>query len=292
MERKKTKNWIFDRAATLIVVAAMIVSLLALVPGSPIKVVEAKADAVMMDSSEPVAQVTEPALKVATGSAFSFVATPGKTTRVRIFTSGFDSTYSEGIDQFVSFGLDVSDKNIVASDLTMSGNGIYSSAGYNIYPDPKSGDKDNYPFYYFSDTTMTIDFNVSCSELLPKGEHAITLYGTTLLKDDYTSGWSKSDKLRSYKVPLATFILKNTVSPKEAKLYIDSVTYNKSKLVPSGSSEFSVKIKNIGAADASEVYIVAEMGTMLSPDYEMQKLRVGSLKAGETKTYKVPFTVN
>lgn len=287
MERKKTKNWIFDRAATLIVVAAMIVSLLALVPGSPIKVVEAKADG---NGSEGTAlQTTGSAFKVATGSAFEFLAVPGKTTGVRIYTSGFDKSLSEDKNEFISFGLETSDINIVASDLVM-----YSGSTYKYYPDSNQGDKDNYPYYCLSeDGNLTIDFNVSCSDLLPLGNHTITLYGITLLDP---AGYFRSERnnntLRSYKIPLATFILKNTVSPKEAKLYIDSVTYNKSKLVPSGSSEFSVKIKNTGAADASEVYIVAEMGTMLSPDYEMQKLRVGSLKAGETKTYKVPFTVN
>ncbi|MCR5431287.1 MAG: hypothetical protein K6E95_01880 [Lachnospiraceae bacterium] len=296
MERKKKNSWLFDRAATIAIVIAMIVSLISLTPGTEVNTI--KVHATEGETTETSYQTTGSAFKVATGSALDFVAAPGKTTGVRIFTNGFDKSLSEGIYQFVSFELETSDKNIIASDLSMSGSGLYNhnntGGGPNdVYPSNDSGNADNYPEYDINENgNIIIDFNVSCTDLLSTGNHTITLYGITFFNEYNNFAKGRKDKLRSYKVPLATFTLKNTVSPKEAKLYIDSITYNKEKLIPSSNSVFSVKIKNTGAADASEVYIVSEMGGKLTPDYEMQRLRVGSLKAGESQIYKVPFTVN
>ncbi len=239
-------------------------------------------------------QTSGSAFRPATGSAFEFVATPGNTTQVRFFTDGFDATLAEGRYQFVSFGLETSDEKIVATELSISSssNGIYSSGSRNEYPDSNAGDKDNYPCYILYDSHAVIDFKVACSDLLPVGDHTITLYGIAMLDEGNSFNISRAAKLRSHKVPLATFVLKNTVKPKDAKLYIEAVSFDKNKLAPSSSNTFSVKVTNKGEADASEVYIVADLGSKLTPDYEMQKIRVGSLKAGETKTFKVPFTVN
>lgn len=245
-----------------------------------------------------VSQVTNPAFTTATGSAFEFSAAPGKTTSVKIYSSGFDSSLAEGINTFVSFGLESSDDHIVTSGLTLSGNGVgNNSTSTNTnnrikYPDSNAGDKTYYPQYWLYSSSITIGFDVSCSDLLPIGEHTITLYGITMF-DEYNQFPSqKSNTDRAYKIPLATFTLNNTVKPKTSKLNVESISFDKNKLAPASSNTFSVKVTNKGEADAAEVYIVADLGSKLTPDYEMQKIRVGSLKAGETKTFKVPFTVN
>ena len=250
------------------------------------------------DGGAGVSQVTNPAFTTATGSAFEFTAAPGKTTNVKIYSSGFDSSLAEGVGTFVSFGLEASDEHIVTSGLFLSGNGINNN-GTNTnnnnrvkYPESTAGDKTNYPQYWLSSGSITIGFDVSCSDLLPMGEHTITLYGITMFDENNQFPYQKSNTDRAYKIPLATFTLNNTVKPKTSKLYVESISFDKNKLTPSSSNTFSVKVTNKGEADAAEVFIVADLGTKLTPDYEMQKIRVGSLKAGETKSFKVPFTVN
>lgn len=238
-------------------------------------------------------QATFSAFSTATGSAFDFIAAPGKTTNVKIYASSYDSSMAEGINTFVSFGLEASDDRIVTSGLGIKGNGIYGNGNNSAYPDATAGSSTVNPSYTLNGVGVTIGFDASCSELLPKGEYTITLYGITIFdKDNNNMPYYKTDNARTYKIPLCSFILKNTVEPKTSKLYVESVSYDKNKMAPSSSNTFSVKVTNKGEADAAEVYIVADLGSKLTPDYEMQKIRVGSLKAGETKNFKVPFTVN
>ncbi len=280
MERKKTKNWIFDRAATLIVVAAMIVSLLALVPGSPIKVVEAKADA----------YVGPQAFDVAPGSTLKFDIEPGRPTRVRTIVKNFDPTVADNISTFVSFGIDSTDSRITAADLKLL-NGTSQ-----FYPNPNETPGDYYPKSPLGEfLQITIDYILYCSDDLPAGEYDLTFYGIKLKsKNGYEEDPMRNmTDLTPVKIPLLTYTVTNSVPQKTGDIKIEKVNLENSGLEPGGSNSLVVRVQNKGKADISDLVISPDfdLKTFL-PDYEMKTINIGELKVGELKTAKIPFSVN
>nr|MCR4720818.1 hypothetical protein [Lachnospiraceae bacterium] len=218
------------------------------------------------------------------GYSFEEKIAPGKTTHIRTLIK--QDLDSEEESRFDSFGLEASDERITVSGLTLS----FTTQKAQYYPDTNNTYRNNYSRFgeYF------LDFDVSCAENLDPQEYTITFYGVTLYDQAglIPSTITASDVIRPYKTPLIVYTVTSTDASKAATVKIENITYDKTKTSPKNSNAFSVKITNTGKIDASEIYIDATLGSMLSPEYEMKKLRVGSLKAGETTVFKVPFSVN
>lgn len=222
------------------------------------------------------------------GYSFEEEINPGKTTHVRTLITNFRGNVV-GENYFDSFGLETSDERIVATNLTLTDantRAIYYPNSYNT----SNGIRNAYTGY----GNYILEFDISCADTLEPGKYTVNYYGITLY-DQYGSAPNtivQGTTIKSYKYPLIKFSVTNDKEAKSATVGIDSITYNKSNMMPSSSNAFAVKIVNTGSVDVKELYIVAELGESLSPDYEMKKLRVGSLNAGVTTTFKVPFTVN
>ena len=171
---------------------------------------------------------------------------------------------------------------IVVTGLTIYG----SSKTTVLFPDNStySNSVNNYHAPYIS----VIEFDVSCSANLEPKDYSLTLVGTH--KYSITNGSTTTYKPVNY--PLIKYTFTSEDVGKGSSVSIDSITYNKSKMMPLSSNSFTVKLTNNSSVDISELFLETELGSNLSPDYEMKKLRVGSLKAGATTTFKVPFTVN
>lgn len=221
------------------------------------------------------------------GYSFEEVIKPGKTTHVKTMITNYNNA-AVGESQFDSFVFESSDERIVISNLTLTDfstktlyypNSNYSSNGF----------RNSYTGY----GTYVLEFDVTCADTLEKGKYKVTFCGVTLYdQNGYTpSTINQGDIVKPTKYSLIEFTVANDSEAKSATVGIDKITYDKKNMMPASSNQFAVTIKNTGTTDISELYLVAELGESLTPDYEMKKLRVGALSAGSTTTFKVPFTV-
>ena len=226
------------------------------------------------------------------GYSFEEKISPGKTTHVRTMVENFDRSFIDESD-FKSFVLESSDEMITVSDVSITD--VTSSSQKQVfYPDSKktTNTNTNNPFQLIQYYKYLIEFDVSCADNLDPDEYTVTLYGVTVYNQlGEKENWSQGDVIKPLRAPLVEFKLTNNDASKSATVTINSISYDKSKMASSDSNTFSIKISNTGKLDIAELYIDTDLSPSLDPDYEMKRLRVGSLKAGATTTFKVPFTV-
>ena len=221
------------------------------------------------------------------GYSFSEKVAPGKKTHIKTLVTNFTPSQAEGIEsEFHSFGVESSDERVEVSGVTISN----VTSNIPFYP---ISNAETYKLEY--QYVYAIEFDVTCSDNLDPNSYDLSLYGITVYTQYntiyYKSNSQPGDVNRPIKTILAEYTLTSTDAAKKASVVIENITYDKSKMASGNSNSFSVKLTNNGKIDASEIYIDATLGTSLLPNYEMKKLRVGSLKAGATTTFKVPFTV-
>jgi len=217
----------------------------------------------------------------ARGYSFEEKVAPGTTTHIRTEVRSFDYR-PIGVTDFDSFEIESTYDGIVVTGLKL----YESNTSTAFYPDNTNN---TYSKNSFNGSRISIiEFDVSCSANLDAKDYTLTLVGTHLYQ--VSNGSTTTDKPVNY--PLIKYTISSESVGKGSSVSIDSITYNKSKMMPTNSNSFTVKLTNNSSVDISELYIETELGSNLSPDYEMKKLRVGSLKAGATTSFKVPFTVN
>lgn len=227
------------------------------------------------------------------GYSFDEKIAPGKTTHVRTVVTGLDITVTDVEGSFEGFSLESSDDRIVLSGLAVYF--LNNNSKTIVYPNNDTAKSYN-SFYLYGDKYV-IEFDVTCADNIDPKSYTVLFCGHTLYSEGTMCNGLKSNEtykgkiINSIKSPLIEYTLTSTDAAKSAKVAINTITYDKNKTAPSDSNSFSIKISNIGKIDISELYIDTTLSPSLDPDYEMKRLRVGSLKAGATTTFKIPFTV-
>ncbi|MCR5521782.1 MAG: hypothetical protein K6F44_07770 [Lachnospiraceae bacterium] len=216
------------------------------------------------------------------GYSFEEKVSPGKTTHIRTEVKSYDYR-SIGVTDFDSFEIESNYDGLVVTGLK-----LYSSSSMSTEYYPDNNVAVNSKNWYGASNISVVEFDVSCSANLEPKDYTITLWGTHI----YSTYKNSTIIDKPVKYPLIKYTITSEDVGKGSSVSIDSITYNKSKMMPLSSNSFTVKLTNSSSVDISELFLETELGTNLSPDYEMKKLRVGSLKAGATTTFKVPFTVN
>ena len=259
----------------------LIVSIVGLIIGVSEKPVEIKADD----------YVVPQAFEAAHGSTFSFDIKPGQITRVRTAVTSFDRTVTDGQNDFVSFGLETSDKRLVATDLKLiidSGQywpSIGETVGENLFQSSLYVDP------------LTIDYKITSSEDLPEGEYSITLYGNKY-KDSmgaYVQGQISVSNISNYttvKIPIVTYTLVNKTPLKAADIRIERISLSESGVQQGTTNTLVVRVMNKGQAEAADLVVDPsfDLNNFL-PDYEMKTISTGAVKPGELKTVRIPFRV-
>lgn len=217
---------------------------------------------------------------------------PGASTRITIYAD-----YIGDFDTYHSFSLspEIADDSLTFSDLSIIPAGSTTILGHEGYPskvDNSSGSTD-VAYTYLGGGRYRIEFNVQCSDNLEKGDHSVILMGTKRV-DKYMSPIisTGTDTYKVISSPLLKFVLENNYSPKSASATIDSITYNKGGFSAGTNQEFSIKVTNNSSVDISKLYVTADLDMKdIFPAYDLQSLRAGELKAGASRTIKVPVIV-
>ena len=292
---KQTENKMrkyLDQILTAAFVSMLVAVLFIVVmPGEKGKAATATGGGLSLNTEEDLSGQTFTPLK---GYSFKDTIYPGKTTHIRTIVTDFDYQVANE-NEFDSFGFDTSDEKIVVSGLTITSATNSKTVFYPENTNTTLHNRYDVATGMANDQRYIIEFDISCAENLDPSTYEVTLFGTTLWTDTGKVSLYedlKGKMVKVVKTPLIRYSMKSSDEAKSVSVKIEGITYDKTKTEPNDHNAFSLKLTNTGKIDASDIYIDATLDTMLSPDYEMKRLRVGSLKAGETKTFKVPFSVN
>lgn len=135
-----------------------------------------------------------------------------------------------------------------------------------------------------SGRVYNLEFDIQASDSIKIGYNKISIYGNIEYYDD---GYQvlNDEKLLSLTSYTATEL-------KPIEIVIDKATYDEKLVYPGSSFTMKLRVKNVGERQAVNAYLSMDFGTSgIIPDYQVEKISVGTLKAGETKTIDVPVKV-
>ncbi len=135
-----------------------------------------------------------------------------------------------------------------------------------------------------SGRVYNLEFDIQASDSIKIGYNKISIYGNIEYYDD---GYQvlNDEKLLSLTSYTATEL-------KPIEIVIDKATYDEKLVYPGSSFTMKLKVKNVGERQAVNAYLSMNFGASgMVPDYQVEKISVGTLKAGETKTIDVPVKV-
>lgn len=224
------------------------------------------------------------------GTAESYKIKPGQSRNITVYADFINDNVAI-TPVFHSFSLSSETEE---SALTFSNLKITDSSEYSACPVDKEY------LYSYLGGRYRIEFTVTCGTQLEVGDYTIVLSGATHLNklgrevfkpdSNDSSGNNKPSSTRV--LSLLKFTLSNKDNPKTPTATIDSITYNKSNFAAGTNQEFSIKVTNTSTVDIAELYVEAGLDMEdIFPAYDMLLLRGGELKAGSSKTIKVPVTV-
>ncbi len=128
-----------------------------------------------------------------------------------------------------------------------------------------------------------LEFDVSASDGLKIGYNTITIYGNIFIQfgEDFL-----------YNEPMLQLTTYTSKELKPIEIVVDKATYEEKDVFPGNSYTMKLKLKNVGERWAMNTFLSMDFGSSgIVPDYKVEKIDVGLMEAGATKTIDVPVKV-
>ena len=154
--------------------------------------------------------------------------------------------------------------------------------------DPKSTTEPDYSngFFLQHSQVYNLEFDINVSDAIKIGYHTVTISGSG---HAYYSDGTSDDLNNNTLLSLTSY---TATELKPIELVIDKATYDEKLVFPGSSFTMKLKVKNAGERQAVNAYLSMDFGESgIIPDYQVEKISIGSLQKGETKTIDVPVKV-
>ncbi len=154
--------------------------------------------------------------------------------------------------------------------------------------DPRSTTEPDYSngFFLQHNQVYNLEFDINVSDAIKIGYHTLSVSGSG---HAYYSDGTSDDLNNNLLLSLTSY---TATELKPIEIVIDKATYDEKLVYPGSSFTMKLKVKNVGERQAVNAYLSMNFGASgMVPDYQVEKISVGTLKAGETKTIDVPVKV-
>ena len=143
----------------------------------------------------------------------------------------------------------------------------------------------NTPYEYGK--VYNLEFDISVADTIKIGYHTISIKGTgkaQTLPDFYDVTLSDTT--------LMTITSYTATELAPIEMVIEKVVYDEAKVYPGNSFVMKFKITNNGQRNAINTSMSLDFGSSgIVADYQVEKIAIGAIQAGETKTVEVPVKV-
>lgn len=131
----------------------------------------------------------------------------------------------------------------------------------------------------------SLEFDLTATDTLSIGYNTISFTGRGTKYNMVMETWEAEFDI--YTVTAYT-----PVELAPAEIVIDKVSYAEKSIEPGHSTTLSLTLKNIGDMQAINAYLTMDYGsTGIIPDYSVERIKVGSLNAGQSVKVDVPITI-
>lgn len=156
-----------------------------------------------------------------------------------------------------------------------------------INPRVTSEVADSSGLVFRSGQLYNLEFDIAVSDSIKIGYHSISVKGNGQL---WSYGAAEREDLNNSLLMTLTSYTVTELKPIE--IVVDKLTFDDKLVYPGSSFTMQLKLKNAGEIQALNTYLTMDFGDSgLIADYNVESIKIGTLKAGETTTVDIPVKV-
>ncbi|MCR5331878.1 MAG: hypothetical protein K6E62_11955 [Lachnospiraceae bacterium] len=141
-----------------------------------------------------------------------------------------------------------------------------------------------YNLYSGTSASYVLEFDVIADDALEIGENTVSIFGYGEYFDGFGAG--------KQELELVELKVRTDTEKQPAELVVSSVEYDQNAMIPGGTTNLTLTVRNEGEIKILNTYMTLEFGSSgIIPNYSVSKVKVGDLAAGASQKITVKVKV-